>query len=166
MSIFGNDIFGGAAQGADDLSTLMRWRGMFPGIPSAAELRGRGVTHYTTAVISSGVQRFDFYNAAGAKVSSSTQRHRLAHEITIAPTVHPPGPARQEGDGLLPSPVRPPQIVAPPSGSGWSRPDDITLFIALLLGVPMVIGGGIVYLAMRKKKVKKNRRRRTTRRRR
>lgn len=161
--IFDTDLFGEAGlgdlpTGAAPLSDLVRWRGMFPGLPSDEHLREQRVTHFTTEVISSAEQRFNFYTSAGQRVWQSTQRHRLMPEGPVEPAKGPttePLPAPHEGDGLLPAQQ------APPSGGARWLP-------WVLVGGGLLIAGGIVVAGARpvRKNRRRRRKRRTTRRRR
>lgn len=160
MDLFGEPGLGDLPAGAAPIADLSRYRGMFPGLPSEQRLREQRVTHFTTEVISSAEQRFNFYSSSGQRVSQSTQRHRLMSEPkepAKTPT-RDPLPAPREGDGLLPSQA------APERSSRWLP--------WVLVGGGLLVAGGIVLVGARRPRRpvranrKRRRKRRTTRRRR
>jgi hypothetical protein len=149
---------GALPAGADRISaTLSRWRGQFPTLPPNEVLTGKGATHYTTRVVSSGVQEFTFYNSAGNVAVGPLQVwHRLAERpVEPAATREPAATpvARREGDGLL------------PSATAEASQGEPRWLPWLLVGGGVLVAGGIVYASTRKP-VAANRHRRRRRRRR
>lgn len=142
--------------GAVELSRLSSYGSSYR-LPDQATLRSKGATHFTARPSSAGLS-LTFYTDDGAPLTTLVASAQGS--ATADPTGDPSKegglvlPARQEGDGLLPSQT------APSGVTNWAP--------YAAVGGGLLLAGGIVYALARPKKrpVAANRRRRKTTRRR
>lgn len=147
-NLFDDDGLGDLPQSAAPIRALASYRARFPTLPSDAMLASKRATHFTTRVVSGIQQEFSFYTESGELVNSLVYTAAGATlPVEPSPVKDSGVPARQEGDGLLPSMDS--QVQMQVSAPLWMP--------IAFIGGAILVGGGILWMAS--KRMRANRRR-------
>lgn len=150
-NLFDDDGLGDLPQNAAPIAALVSYRQRFPTLPGDAVLTSKHVTHFTTRVVSGAQQEFSFFTSSGELVNSSAYTAAGASlPVEPSPVKDNGMPARQEGDGLLPSMDT--QVQMQVSAPLWMP--------IAVIGGAILVGGGILWMARRRVRANRRARRR------